>query len=91
MSVRDKIKPLPELATALAGLRGQGRKVVHCHGVFDLLHVGHLRYFEEAKGMGDVLKFSTRGYAPAPCFVVLMHVAALWLWACPVLLTCDFL
>lgn len=55
MSARDKIKPLPELATALAGLRGQERKVVHYHGVFDLLHVGHLRYFEEAKGMGDVL------------------------------------
>ena len=55
MSPRDKIKPLPELATTLAGLRGQGRKVVHCHGVFDLLHVGHLRYFEEAKGFGDVL------------------------------------
>jgi len=55
MSPRDKIKPLPELAATLAGLRGRGRKVVHCHGVFDLLHVGHLRYFEEAKGMGDVL------------------------------------
>ena len=55
MSARDKIKPLPDLATTLAGLRGQGRKVVHCHGVFDLLHVGHLRYFEEARAMGDVL------------------------------------
>lgn len=55
MSARDKIKLLPDLATTLAGLRGQGRKVVHCHGVFDLLHVGHLRYFEEARAMGDVL------------------------------------
>ena len=55
MSTRDKIKLLPDLATTLAGLRGQGRKVVHCHGVFDLLHVGHLRYFQEAKAMGDVL------------------------------------
>ena len=55
MSARSKIKPLPELATVLDGLRGQGRKVVHCHGVFDLLHVGHLRYFDEAKAMGDVL------------------------------------
>ena len=55
MSIRSKIQPLPELASALAGLRGQGRKVVHCHGVFDLLHVGHLRYFQEARAMGDVL------------------------------------
>ena len=55
MPACTKIVPLPELAAALAGLRGQGRRIVHCHGVFDLLHVGHLRYFEEAKAMGDVL------------------------------------
>ena len=29
--------------------------MVLCHGVFDLLHVGHIKYFEEAKKMGDVL------------------------------------
>jgi len=55
MPAFTKIVPLPELAAALSGLRGQGRRIVHCHGVFDLLHVGHLRYFEEAKAMGDVL------------------------------------
>lgn len=35
--------------------RAQGKKIVHCHGVFDLLHIGHIRYFEQARGMGDVL------------------------------------
>ena len=55
MQANTKIKTLPELAATLAGLRGQKRRIVHCHGVFDLLHVGHLRYFQEAKAMGDVL------------------------------------
>jgi len=31
------------------------KKIVLCHGVFDLLHVGHIRYFEQAKGFGDIL------------------------------------
>jgi len=50
-----RVLPLADLAGLVAQLRGSGRRVVHCHGVFDLLHVGHLRYFQEAKGMGDVL------------------------------------
>ena len=29
--------------------------VILCHGVFDLLHIGHIKYFEEAKSMGDIL------------------------------------
>ena len=33
----------------------KGRKVVQCHGVFDLLHIGHIRHFEQARRMGDVL------------------------------------
>jgi rfaE bifunctional protein nucleotidyltransferase chain/domain len=55
MANHAKLKPLAELAPALDALRGSGRRIVHCHGVFDLLHVGHLRYFQEAKAMGDVL------------------------------------
>ena len=52
---RRKIKSLAELAKSLAGLRAKKKRVVHCHGVFDLLHIGHIRHFEEAKAMGDVL------------------------------------
>ena len=33
-------------------------KVVLCHGVFDLLHVGHLEHLEQAKSMGDYLVVS---------------------------------
>mgnify|MGYP001993448255 CR=1 FL=1 len=35
--------------------RDQGKIVVHCHGVFDLVHLGHLRHLEQAKKEGDVL------------------------------------
>ncbi len=31
------------------------KKIVHCHGVFDLLHIGHIRYFEQASRLGDIL------------------------------------
>ena len=32
--------------------------MVLCHGVFDLVHVGHLKYFDQAKKLGDVLVVS---------------------------------
>ncbi len=32
-----------------------GKRIVHCHGVFDVLHAGHLAYFQSAKKMGDTL------------------------------------
>ncbi len=50
----DKIKPIDEQAKLLASLR-TGKKVVHCHGVFDLLHIGHIRHFQQAKKFGDIL------------------------------------
>lgn len=50
-----KILDLHELSGRVAELKSKGKKVVHCHGVFDLLHIGHIRYFEEAARMGDVL------------------------------------
>lgn len=50
-----KIKDLEELAALLNEVRASGRRIVHCHGVFDLLHVGHIRHFEAAKQHGDVL------------------------------------
>ena len=54
-SVRDKIKTLDELREILPALRGSDRKVVHCHGVFDPLHIGHIRHFEQAKKLGGIL------------------------------------
>ena len=34
------------------------KKIVLCHGVFDLLHIGHIRHFKEAKKHGDILVVS---------------------------------
>ena len=51
----EKILRLEDLAGVSASLRSQGKTVVHCHGVFDLMHVGHIRHFEQAKKLGDVL------------------------------------
>jgi rfaE bifunctional protein nucleotidyltransferase chain/domain len=50
-----KIVELDELAEVVASHKAAGRRVVHCHGVFDLIHPGHLRHFAEAKSAGDVL------------------------------------
>jgi rfaE bifunctional protein nucleotidyltransferase chain/domain len=51
----NKIKRLEDLAKALAKERGQGKKIIHCHGVFDLLHIGHIKHLEAARKLGDVL------------------------------------
>lgn len=54
MNTADKILDLDVLAQRLETLR-PGKTVVHCHGVFDLLHIGHIRYLEQARKLGDVL------------------------------------
>jgi rfaE bifunctional protein nucleotidyltransferase chain/domain len=50
-----KILDLTALGARVASLRAQGKRIVHCHGVFDLLHPGHIRHLAEAKAFGDVL------------------------------------
>lgn len=52
---KDKIVKMTELADICNRLRSDNRKIVHCHGVFDLLHIGHIKYFENARRMGDAL------------------------------------
>jgi rfaE bifunctional protein kinase chain/domain/rfaE bifunctional protein nucleotidyltransferase chain/domain len=59
MEENQKIKTINELELILSKERSHAQcppiKVVLCHGVFDLLHVGHIRYFEQAKKHGDIL------------------------------------
>ena len=50
-----KIKSLSELELLLKTARKAGRKIVHCHGVFDLVHPGHIVHFREARTNGDML------------------------------------
>lgn len=54
-TIRKKIKTLAELEDICHALRAEGRRIVQCHGVFDLLHPGHLRHFEAARAEGDLL------------------------------------
>jgi len=54
MAIR-KILPLEDVARRLPPLRRAGRTIVHCHGCFDLLHIGHIRHLQAARMMGDVL------------------------------------
>jgi rfaE bifunctional protein kinase chain/domain/rfaE bifunctional protein nucleotidyltransferase chain/domain len=56
--MNNKIKNVNELSLIIGELKAQGKKVVHCHGVFDLLHIGHIKHFEEANTLGDVLVVS---------------------------------
>ncbi len=53
--VRNKVKALPTLAKTIDDLKKKGKTVVQCHGVFDIVHLGHIRHFNQAKKEGDVL------------------------------------
>ena len=52
---KNKIISFENIDKILSKHRKQKKIIVQCHGVFDLLHVGHLKHFEEAKNHGDVL------------------------------------
>ena len=49
------IKSLEEIALLSEELKKRGKKIVFTNGCFDILHVGHVKYLEEAKSYGDVL------------------------------------
>lgn len=55
MLTNGKVRDIDDLARDLTSLRGDRKTIVQCHGVFDLLHVGHIRHLERAKRLGDVL------------------------------------
>jgi len=50
-----KILSLNRLLLERECLRAAGQKLVFTNGVFDILHVGHVRYLEQARTLGDVL------------------------------------
>jgi len=51
----DKILDANSLKKTISNLKKNKKKIVLCHGVFDLLHIGHIEYFKEAKTAGDIL------------------------------------
>lgn len=44
-----------QLLTTLAGERTQGKRIVFTNGCFDLMHIGHTRYLQAARALGDIL------------------------------------
>ncbi len=53
--MKSKILSIVELLGERARLREAGQKLVFTNGVFDILHVGHVRYLEQARSLGDAL------------------------------------
>jgi D-glycero-beta-D-manno-heptose 1-phosphate adenylyltransferase len=56
-----KIVELEELSHRCAKLRAGGKKIVATNGCFDLLHVGHVRYLQAARALGDFLAVGLNG------------------------------
>jgi rfaE bifunctional protein nucleotidyltransferase chain/domain len=52
---KQKYFPLDRLSVIIGGEKKKGRRVVLANGCFDLIHVGHVRYLEESKALGDLL------------------------------------
>jgi rfaE bifunctional protein nucleotidyltransferase chain/domain len=53
--LKTKILSLTDLARLAAESRRKGQRLVLTNGCFDLLHVGHVRYLQKAKALGDLL------------------------------------
>jgi rfaE bifunctional protein kinase chain/domain/rfaE bifunctional protein nucleotidyltransferase chain/domain len=52
---QDKIKTIEELGLLAGAARAEGKTVALCHGVFDLVHLGHVRHIQAARGEADVV------------------------------------
>jgi len=50
-----KVMTRDQLALLLQAARTQGKRIVFTNGCFDLMHIGHTRYLQAAKALGDVL------------------------------------
>jgi D-glycero-beta-D-manno-heptose 1-phosphate adenylyltransferase len=59
--MKNKIVDIEELARRSTELRAAGKKLVATNGCFDLLHVGHVRYLQAARALGDALVVGVNG------------------------------
>jgi rfaE bifunctional protein nucleotidyltransferase chain/domain len=87
---KDKIAPsLRGLCAVLSGLQSQGKTIVLTNGVFDLMHVGHVRCLEDARARGDYMvvalnsdrsaaEIKGKGHPVTPLEERMEVVAALW-------------
>lgn len=58
---QDKIVDHDRLMAVVSKARAAGRRIVQCHGCFDIVHPGHIRYLEFAREQGDLLIVSLTG------------------------------
>jgi rfaE bifunctional protein nucleotidyltransferase chain/domain len=61
MDPKSKIMSLEQLKAVTSQLRAAGKKIVFANGCFDLLHVGHIRYLQNARALGDCLVLGLNG------------------------------
>lgn len=59
----EKLKTPAELATIRERMGAEGRRLVFTNGCFDLLHVGHVRYLQQARALGEALVVAVNGDA----------------------------
>eukprot|EP01031_Cornospumella_fuschlensis_P008944 gene8944-10996_t len=55
MNIPGKVCSIEQLGIESARLKSLGKRVVLCHGTFDLMHTGHIRHLQRARQEGDVL------------------------------------
>jgi rfaE bifunctional protein nucleotidyltransferase chain/domain len=67
MWTKDKILTREQLPATLSEWRDAGRKVVFTNGCFDLLHLGHVDYLEQARQLGDALVVGLNTDASVSC------------------------
>ena len=57
----NKLVSFSEAHSVFQKLAQEGKRIVQCHGTFDLLHPGHIYHLEEAKELGDILVVTITG------------------------------
>ena len=80
-NIQSKIVSFEELNLKLK--YREKKVVVHCHGVFDLLHIGHIKHFQQAKKLGDIVvvtltpdRYVNKG-PNRPCFTEKLRAEAI--------------
>ena len=65
----NKLISSEDLSDKIKSLKKRKKKIVLCHGVFDIIHAGHISHFKSAKKFGDILiisvtsdKFVNKGF-----------------------------
>ena len=59
--MQRKIVAMADLPPLTDKLRAEGRRIIATNGCFDLLHVGHVRYLQAARALGDFLIVGVNG------------------------------